>query len=151
MSAADEARLKKNAERLAFLDEKAEELAIAQEEDLVVDYDEALAEYQQKNKPRQIRFKGKVFEIPRAMPFTFALFYMRHCIKRKGGKIIFEIPEDKLGEFITKMFGKEFLEVLDQSDDVDFDFVIGRLIPDIMSSWGYNIKSEAAGPPAKNG
>lgn len=137
----DETTVKKNSERIAFLDSKTEELAKAQEADLVVDFDEALTEYQLKNAPRKIRFKGQVFEIPRSMPFSFGLFYMRHCIKRREGKVFFEVPEDQLAEFITKMFGKSFLEVLDQSDDVDMNFVFEHLVPEIMEGWGYNIKS----------
>lgn len=142
---------KKNAERIAFLDSKTEELAKTQEAELIVDFDEALREYQLKNIPRKIRFKGKVFEIPRSMPFTFGLFYMRHCIKRREGKILFEVPEDKLAEFITKMFGKAFLEVLDQSDDVDLTFVFEYLVPEIMAGWGYNIKSGEVSTKVKNG
>jgi hypothetical protein len=146
----DEMKRKKNEERMAFLNEKAEEMAQLQEADLVVDYDEALAEHRQKNKPHLIRFKGKTFEIPRSMPFTFSLFYMRHCIQRKSGKTVFAIPEDRIAEFIEKMFGKDFLETLDQSD-VDFNFVLGRLVPDIMSMWGYKVDDTKGSSSAKNG
>jgi hypothetical protein len=143
--------VKTNIERIAFLESKTEELAKDQEAELIVDFDEALSEYQMKNTPRKIRFKGKLFEIPRTMPFNFGLFYMRHCIKRREGKVFFEIPDDLLAEFITKMFGKSFLEVLDQSDDVDMSFVFDHLVPEIMSGWGYNIKSGKANSKAKNG
>jgi hypothetical protein len=148
---ADEATSKKNIERIAFLESKTEEMAKAQEAELIVDFDEALSEYQLKNTPRKIRFKGRVFEIPRSMPFNFGLFYMRHCIKRREGKVFFEVPDELLGEFITKMFGKSFLEVLDQSDDVDMNFVFEHLVPEIMEGWGYNIKSGKASTKAKNG
>lgn len=144
-------REKKNIERIAFLESKTEELAKTQEAELIVDFDEALSEYQLKNIPRKIRFKGKVFEIPRSMPFNFGLFYMRHCIKRREGKVFFEVPEDQLAEFITKMFGKAFLEVLDQSDDVDLTFVFEHLVPEIMVGWGYNIKSGEVSTKVKNG
>lgn len=128
-----------NEEKIAFLNAKTEELSSHQEEELVTDYDEALKEYQEENKPHKIKFKGKIFSIPSSMPFSFGLFYMRHCIKKRDGKTIFEIPDDKLSEFIEKMFGKEFLDTLDQSVDIDVNFVVGILIPDIMDRWGYTI------------
>lgn len=128
-----------NDERIAFLNKKTEEVARNQEQELVTDYDEALKEYQEQNKPHRIKFKGRLFNIPRSMPFSFGLFYMRHCIKKRNGKTVFELPDDRLSEFIEKMFGKEFLNMLDQSTDVDIDFVVGRLIPDIMDRWGYAV------------
>lgn len=132
-------KLSTNEEKIAFLNTKTEELSQHQEQELVVDYDEALEEYQAQNKPYKIKFKGTIFNIPRSMPFSFGLFYMRYCIKKRDGKTIFEIPDDKLSEFIEKMFGKEFLDILDQSKDLELNFVVGRLIPDIMNNWGYSI------------
>ena len=136
----DDALKEKNEERLAFLNEKAEELSAQQEEELVTDYDEVLKEYQTQNKPHKVKFKGRVFDVPRSIPFSFSLFYMRHCIKKQGGATVFVIPDDKQSEFIERMFGKKFLEILEQSDDVEMDFVFSKLVPDIMDKWGYNIK-----------
>lgn len=132
---------KENEDRIAFLNDVAEDMAVQQEEELVTDYDHALKEYQEKNKPYKVRFKGKVFEVPHSIPFTFSLFYMRHCIKRQGGKTVFTIPDDKQSEFIEKMFGKGFLSLLEQSDDVELEFVFNVLVPDIMSKWGFDIKT----------
>ena len=131
---------KKNEERIEFLDTAVEQLTSQQEEELVTDYDQALKEYQEKNRPYKIRFKGKVFEVPCSIPFPFSLFYMRNCIKRQNGKTIFTIPDDKQSEFVEKMFGKEFLSLLAQSDDIELNFVFSVLVPDIMDKWGYNIK-----------
>lgn len=132
-------KLSTNEEKVAFLNAKTEELSQQQEQELIVDYDDALKEYQEQNRPYKIKFKGKTFNVPHSMPFSFGLFYMRHCIKKREGKTVFEIPDERLSEFIEKMFGKEFLNTLDQSTDIDLDFVIGRLIPDIMSRWGYTV------------
>jgi hypothetical protein len=137
----DDALKEKNEERLAFLNEKAEELSIQQEEELVTDYDAALKEYQTKNKPYKVKFKGQLFDVPRSIPFSFSLFYMRHCIKKQGGTTVFVIPDDKQSEFIERMFGKRFLKVLEQSDDVELNFVFSKLVPDIMDKWGYSVKN----------
>ncbi len=132
---------KENNERIAFLNEQAEELSIQQEEELVTDYDAALKEYQTKNKPYKVKFKGQIFEVPHSIPFSFSLFYMRHCIKKQGGTTVFVIPDDKQSEFIERMFGKRFLKVLEQSDDVELNFVFSKLVPDIMDKWGYSVKN----------
>jgi hypothetical protein len=134
-----------NKERIAFLNSKTEELAEKQEEELITNYDEALNEYKNKSKPHKIKFKGRIFEIPRSMPFSFSMFYMKYCITRQGGKTIFSIPEERVNEFIEKMFGKGFLKTLNHSDDVDMDFILSVLIPDIFDKWGYGIKT-----PEKN-
>ncbi|MFA7215376.1 MAG: hypothetical protein WC187_04955 [Bacillota bacterium] len=132
-------KLLTNEQKIAFLNNKTEELSNMQEQELVMDYDEALREYQEENKPYKIKFKGRVFDVPRSMPFSFGLFYMRHCIKKVKGKTVFEIPDDRMSEFIEKMFGAEFLEMLDQSADIEMHFVISKLIPDIMNNWGYTV------------
>ena len=134
-----------NKERIAFLNSKVEELAENQEAELITNYDEALKEYKDKSKPYKIQFKGRIFEVPRSMPFSFSMFYMRYCITKKEGKTIFDIPEERVGEFIEKMFGKAFLKTLNYSDDVDMSFILYTLIPDIFSKWGYGIKT-----PGKN-
>ena len=129
-----------NEEKIAFLNDKVNELSSNQEADLVTDYDDALREWREKNAPHKVKFKGRVFEVPRSIPFSFSMFYMRHCIKKVNGRTLFVIPEERQSEFIEKMFGEEFLAVLEQSDDVELQFVFSKLVPDIMSKWGYDIK-----------
>jgi hypothetical protein len=137
----------KNEERIAFLNEKTEELSAEQENELVTDYDKALDEYKNKNKPYKIKFKGKIFDIPRDMPFPFSMFYMRECLHKQNGKVIFGIPEDPaiVREFIMKMFGEEFLEELDHHNDVGIRFVVETMGIDILGKWGMGIKK-----PSKN-
>lgn len=129
-------------EKIAFLNQKTEEVVAKQEKELITDYDEALNEYKLKNKSHKIKFKGKVFDVPSSMPFSFGMFYLKHCIQKKNGKTIFSIPDDKLDEFIERMFGKKFLLELNASDDVELKFVIGELVPDIMAKWGYGINKD---------
>ena len=140
---------KKNMERIAFLEEKTAELVQEQESELVTDYDQALEEYEFKNKPHKIKFNGKVFKIPHTMPFSFSMFYMRHCLIKQGGKTMFTIPDDKLATFIEKMFGADFLNEFDQNNKASLDFLLQIIIPDVMYKWGYNVKSNK--PTEKNG
>ncbi len=131
---------KSNEDRIAHLNSKVEEISVHQEEELVADYDAALEEWQHEHKPYKVKFKGHTFEIPRSIPFNFSLFYMKNCVKKQQGKTIFTIPDDKQVEFIEKMFGKKFLELLEKADDVELDFVFSKLVPDIMHKWGYTIQ-----------
>ena len=137
-------------EKIALLNQKTEEAAVEQEKELVTDYDEALKEYMEDNKPYKIKFKDKVFNVPSSMPFSFGMFYLKNCIQKKGGKTMFSIPDDKLNEFIEKMFGKQFLDILNSSDEVELKFVIGKLIPDIMAKWGYGVSANESGNEEKN-
>ncbi len=143
-------KLVTNEERLAFLEAKTAEVAALQEGDLVADYDAALQEYQDKNRPYKVKFKGQVFEVPRSIPFAFSLFYMRHCIKKERGKTMFIVPDDKQAEFLEKMFGRKFLAVLEQSDDIELNFIFATLVPDIMGKWGYSVKEPDESVAIKN-
>ena len=132
-------KLISNEERIAFLNKKAVELSSIQEDELISDYDEALSEYKNQNKPWKIKFKGEIIEIPRSIPFSFSMFCMKHCYEKKGDKTVFKIPNDKVDEFICRMFGEEFFEILEKSDGVDMQFVLGTLVSDIFNKWGYSI------------
>jgi len=139
-----------NKERINFLDTKVEELGEQQANDLVIDYDAALKEYKQKSNPYKIKFKGRIFDVPRSMPFSFSMFYMRYCLVKKQGKTIFQIPDERIHEFIEKMFGRLFLKTLMNSDDVDMNFVMGTLVPDIFEKWGYGINTPRKDDLGKN-
>jgi hypothetical protein len=51
------------------------------------------------------------------------------------------VPDEKIAEFIERMFGTEFLELLMAAPDVDMNFVLLKLVPDIFGKWGYGIKT----------
>ena len=137
-------RIKKSAtndERIAYLNSKVEELSELQEQELVTDYDAALKEYKTKNVPYKVRFKGKIYEVPMTMPFSFSMFYMRYCIVKENGKTIFKIPDNLIGAFIEKMFGTSFLQALHENDDIELNFILGTIVPDVFEKWGYGIKT----------
>ena len=136
--------LTNNEDRVKYLNSKAQELSDKEAEDLVADYDAALVEFKSKHKVNtfKIKFKGKVFEMPNTMPFSFSMFYLRNCVIKKDGKTIFDIPDHLIAEFIERMFGKDFIELMSMSDDVDIKFVVEKIIPDVFTRWGYVITKE---------
>lgn len=140
-------QFRSNDERILFLNQAAEELARRQAENLVADYDAALAEYRDKNRPFVVRFGGRNYELPRSMPFAFTMFYLRHCLQRRGGRTVFEVPDDRLGEFLTLMFGRRFARDIETSG-VEVNFVMSRIVPDIMGRWGLSVTgSQSEGDP----
>lgn len=138
-----------NEERMALLNAKTEEVALNQEEQLVADYDAALEEFHRENKPFKVKFKGKVFNIPSSMPFSFGMFYMRHCVQKINGVTQFIIPEELIGEFIEKMFGPTFLAEIDD-DTTELAFIMEKIIPDIMDKWGYSVSKNKVTEQGKN-
>jgi len=142
-------QLQTNEDRILFLEDKAHEIQQVQQEELTADYDAALKEYETKNKPHLIKFAGEIFEIPREMPFKFATFYFRHCVKKVAGKTQMQVPEDKLYEFIELMFGKKFLYTLEKSD-AGMNFVFQKIVPDIMKMWGHDIDTSKQRKQQKN-
>ncbi|WP_054705377.1 hypothetical protein [Bacillus sp. JCM 19041] len=129
----------KKASRLELLDQKAEELSTIQQEQLVADYDDALAEQLNEQKHQYVKFSGEYFEIPTEMPFQFATFYFRYCVQKVKGKTKMAVPEEKMYEFIELMLGKDFLAHLEQSK-AGVNFVFKHIVPDIMKLWGYDVK-----------
>ena len=135
-----------NEERVAFLNAKAEEICKREEDELVLDFDQALAEKAQK--PIKVRFQGKVYNVPAQMPFNFAMFFFRNCYKKVGGNMQVQVPEEKLPQFVELMFGKEFLNTVENTD-VPMNFVFETIAQSIMAKWGY--ETQPAGGEAKNG
>lgn len=138
---------KLNEERRKFLNEQLKDVEKQEEVSLSIDFDEALHEYETKNAPHKIKFKGKVYEIPFTMPFSFGMFYMRHCLVKRDSGVFFEIPTDLMSTFIEKMFGQNFLNALDMEQDVEMNFIVGVMIPQIMELWGHSVNTDI---PRKN-
>ena len=139
--------IKRNEDRRKFLNNALKDVEQAEAVDLAIDFDEALKEYTVKNAPHKIKLKGRVFEVPFTMPFSFGMFYMRNCLKKRDNGVFFEIPTDLMSEFLDKMFGKKFLDMLDEEQDVEMNFIVGVLIPEVMSLWGHAVNTEV---PEKN-
>lgn len=117
-----------------FLDRKLDEAIKAEVEENSIDFDRAYEEYQNKNKPIKIKFKGRTFSIPASVPTQFYVFYLRNCIRNENGKQIVDIPTDKMPEFIKLMFGEEFYEFIIQNE-IEFEFVIGKMASGILEKW----------------
>lgn len=131
--------LDSNEKRRKFLDEQVNNLAEAQETNLVIDFDQAIKEKAEKE--IEIIFMKQVFKIPSSMPSDFALFFFRNIYDKKKKTI--DVPEHLIFEFIEKIFGKEFIKVLSTSK-VSINTVFDTLALKVMGIWGYATKSQAS-------
>ncbi|MEN8907894.1 MAG: hypothetical protein ABF289_18235 [Clostridiales bacterium] len=130
-----------NIEKLELLDQKLEDEKREQEERLLIDFDEVVKEH--KSKPFTIRFQDKFYEIPASMPLDFSMFFFRWCLKRKNGKQVIDIPEDKFARFIELMLGKQFLNSLESSkQQFEFDMIMDKLATPILDEWGYGVSKD---------
>lgn len=132
-----------NKEREELLDNKLNELSENQSENLVIDFDQAIKEEQEKI--IQIIFDNKKWDLPHKMPFSFAMFFFRNCLKKQNNKTVVEIPDDLTLVFIEKMFGKKFYESLIESNiNFSFDLLFKNLAFKILKSWGIDMDSPEA-------
>ena len=138
-------KLVSNEERVAYLNTKAQEICQREEDELVLDFDQALAE--KAEKPIKVKFQGKVYNVPAQMPFNFAMFFFRNCYKKISGRTQIQVPEEKLAQFVELMFGKEFLSVVEKTS-VPMNFVFDTIAQSIMAKWGY--ATQPAGGEVKN-
>jgi hypothetical protein len=138
----DNKKFTNNEERENYLEEKFHEERQKQEENLLVDFDKAIEEEQNKNKPYKIKFLGKIYYVPYQMPFDFSLFFFRYCYKKINGKIVVSVPDDKLDKFIILMIGHEVVRALENTKyRPSLDFVFKELAAPILSKWGYDVNS----------
>lgn len=127
-------------QNLEQLEEKAQDAAEQQREDLILDFDAAKAEYDRQHQPIQVKVGGETYQLPPEIPFTLFLFYQRHCLSKREGKTVFEVPDDRVLEFLELMFGEGILTQLEQSD-LTFEFVMQKVAPRIMERWGYGAQN----------
>jgi hypothetical protein len=141
-------RFENNAERIAYLEDKHEEMKINKEKDLILDFDKALEEEKNSSSKIKIKLIGKYYDLPRDIPFNFSTFLLRNCYKRVGGKTIMFIPDDKVFQFLELMFGKNFIMDIEKSKnrDISITFIFDNIVPEIMKQWGQQVdfKSQAA-------
>lgn len=136
----DSSKFKNNEDRLKYLDNQLETLVEHQEAELLVDFDAAIEEHEKQNKPYKIKFNNKFFLVPNQMPFDFATFFFRYCYKKVKGKIIMEVPDEKLLRFIELMFGREMLQALESGKKrVEMSLVFETLSMPILEKWGYGL------------
>lgn len=132
-----------NEEREKLLDNKLNELAENQSENLVIDFDQAIEEEQEK--VIEIIFDNKKYKLSHKMPFSFAMFFFRNCFKKVGNKTVVEIPDELTMTFIEKMFGKEFYNSIIESDkSFSFDLLFKNLAFKILKAWGIDFDSPEA-------
>lgn len=133
-------KFKNNEDRIKYLDEKHEEIKKNQEDDLVLDFDKALEEEKAKSSKIIIKLMGCEFKLPKKMPFNFSTFFLRNCYKKIEGQWVIVMPEDKVLEYIELMFGKDFINKLEQkNNDISIDFIFKNVVPGIMKQWGYDV------------
>lgn len=128
-----------NAERLAYLNDKENEIAKRQEKNLVLDFDEALKE--ENKKQIEVKLLGKIYFLPIKMPFNFSTFFLRNCYKKIKGEWVIAMDEDKVLPFIELMFGKKFIYQIEKAKDnrISLEFVMSNIVPKIMDKWGYSM------------
>ena len=136
-------KFKDNAERMQYLNDKQDEIAKMQEDELVLDYDEALKE--EASKTLKIKMNGKVYEAPGKMPFSFSTLLIRKCFKKVNGKQLFSFDDySTMTEIIEKIFGKKFMHEVDKSvnKNISLEWLFRTVIPDIMGKWGMPIDTK---------
>jgi len=131
--------------RLRLLDEAEERAREYQTMELSSDYDEAIKEHRKRKQPLIVKFQGKRYEMPSSIPFSLSVFIMRECIQKVKGsdgkmKEIFVFPDDKVLEFMERVFGKQFAQAV-MSSDIGTDFVAEVIIPDILGKWGLMVNN----------
>lgn len=129
---------KDNNDRIKYLTEKQEEISKRQENNLVLDFDQALKEANKKQ--IEIKLLGKTYFLPSEMPFNFSTFFLRHCYKKVKGQFLVMMPEDKMLEFLELMFGRRFIQSLENSNNsnVSMLFVFQNIVPKVLKQWGYD-------------
>lgn len=130
---------KEKQQRLEALDQAEKEGKQEQEESLVLDFDEARQEYEREHQSIAVKMNGKTFQLPPEIPFPLFTFYQRHCLKKVNGKVMFEVPDDRIMEFLELMFGKDILQEIEDSN-MTIPFVMTRVVPGIMEKWGFGGK-----------
>lgn len=114
--------------RLDFIDEALEKEGQKQEEELLVDFDEAYEEYKRKEVPLVIKFMGETFEVPRKRPMNVMLFTARN---QKDGML----SDDKYYQMLEMVLGKRFIQKLEETD-APLDFVTEKVMNPITEKWG---------------
>jgi len=128
---------------------KIEKLELLQEEqsnietqNLFYDFDKAIEEKMQE--PLDIKFNGKIWKVPSEMPFDFSMFFFRNCIIKVNGVDTFDVAENQIVNFLTLMFGIEFMKTL-ETTKVPTTLIFETLALQILNKWGYGVNVKAKG------
>lgn len=113
------------------LEEEAEKWKQKQQDDLIIDFDQAVAE--QKANAIKVRFEGRTFQLPRSTPAWLPLFINKHA-DADG-----VVSDEKNLEMIEGLLGKEFAEKVadDKNNFISFELVNEQILKPVMEEWGF--------------
>lgn len=114
-------------ERRQELNQALELVKSKQQDDLVIDFDQAVEEYRQKNSPIKIKFGGRYYEAPRDAPADVMMFIIRNT---EGGAM----SDEDLHRFMGMVLGQEFLDALAKSN-VPLKLVGDKVTTRIFEEW----------------
>lgn len=114
------------------LHQEAESWKRKQQDDLIIDFDQAVAE--EKAKAIKVRFEGKVYELPKSTPAWLPLFINKHA--DKDGVV----SDEKNLEMIAALLGRDFAEKVadDKNNFVSFELVNSKILKPVMEEWGFD-------------
>lgn len=138
-------RFKDNNERIRYLDQKQDEIAKRQGNELILDYDEALKE--ETKKDLKIKINNKYYNVPSTVPLSFSTYFLRNCYKRINGKETFVFNDQKqMMVIIDRIFGKSLIYDLEKSNNrnISLTFIFERIIPDVMKYWGISVDTKTS-------
>lgn len=135
---------------MRVLNEAHEQAKAGELQALVIDFDEDVEEWEREHQPIVVKLGGHKYKIPSNTPTDFAVFYLRHCLSERNGKLLFAVPEDKVDRFLELMLGPEILEHLAGSP-VPLNVVLQRLVPRVFDLWGLDFTPASGGGASGEG
>lgn len=114
------------------LHEEAENWKQRQQEELIIDFDQAVAE--EKAKAIKVKFEGQTYELPKSTPAWLPLFINKHA--DESGVV----SDEKNLEMIAALLGKEFAAKVadDKNNFVSFELVNQKILKPVMDEWGFS-------------
>jgi hypothetical protein len=136
---------RQNEEIEAKLDAAAERADAAEHEGLSADFDAAIEEAERaQGGAHVVRMFGEDVELPRSIPFGFAVFLHRHCIRHEGGTNRFELPDDKIDEFIRRLLPERAYELV-MGSAKPIDVILKGVIYPTLKLYGYDLSGALEG------
>lgn len=114
------------------LHEEAENWKQKQQDELIIDFDQAVAE--ERAKAIKVKFEGKAYELPNSTPAWLPLFINKHADENGV------VSDEKNLEMIAALLGKDFAEKVadDKNNFVSFELVNSEILKPVMDEWGFN-------------
>lgn len=114
------------------LHEEAENWKQKQQDELIIDFDQAVAE--EKANAMGVKFEGKIYNLPKSTPAWLPLFINKHADDNGV------VSDEKNLEMIAALLGKDFAEKVadDKNNFVSFELVNNKILKPVMDEWGFN-------------